>query len=192
MKLYLLSVLASAWEPECPSESGSTSITSHHVPGVCTQFYYCFNGATFDIGGQTIQECSTGQAFDGNGSCDWVEIVDCGAAWRQVSQVDCSSSANCNASRDACGNGSLFQGATQEADLLTCLNSFMGKIEFNGRTFTIKSIQRSHYRNEALQFYEELNGDEFIYLDNLYNTWRIGGSNQATRTIDCATLPICE
>ena len=190
MKLYLLSVVASAWEPEC-TEPDST-LTHHHVPGVCTQYYACFNGSLLsEIAGQPIQECSAGKAFNGNW-CDWLENVDCGAAWRQASQIDCSSSANCNASRDACGNGSLFQGATQDADLLTCLNSFMGNIEFNGRTFAIKSIQRSHYRNEALQFYEEVNGDEFIYFDNLYNAWRIGGSNQATRTIDCTTLPICE
>ena len=62
-----------------------------------------------------------------------------------------------------------------------------GAIQFDGRTFAYKSIERGQYNPEPQTFYKEVDGDQFIYKGKQYNAWRVGG----WRNVDCESLPIC-
>ena len=64
----------------------------------------------------------------------------------------------------------------------------MGDIVFDSRTFTLRTVQNG---DETLQFYEDLDGGEFIAYDEHYSAWRIGFSTAITQTVDCTTVPIC-
>ena len=93
--------------------------------------------------------------------------------------------------RAGCG-GSLFATPANDADLITCLALNMANVEFEGRTFSTKSIERGQFDTDGMQFYEEIGGDnEFIYFDKQYGIWRIGGSSLNTRNVDCSTVSIC-
>lgn len=171
------------WEPDCALRATGTN----HVPGVCTQFYECLNGQPTAV----VQNCGPGTYWHSELQvCMFQWQADCDAAFRQAetSSLDCAESSNCNASRSVCGSGSLFQGSTNEADLITCLSSFMNDIVFNSRTFTLRTVQNE---DETLQFYEDLDGGEFIVYDELYSAWRIGFSTTLTHLVDCTTVPIC-
>ena len=105
---------------------------------------------------------------------------------------DCSATNNCNRSRDACG-GLLFSDPSQfDNDLISCLEQYSeDEIRFNGRVFALQTLQRGQYNAVGSQFYEEVGGDSFIFFDQRYGVWRIGGGIEPTAAVDCTTVPIC-
>ena len=77
-------------------------------------------------------------------------------------------------------------------DLISCLTKFdEDEIRFNGRVFAAKVLYRGQYNGWPSQFYEEVDGDNFIFFDESYGNWRIGAGSEPTVNVDCTTVPIC-
>ena len=75
--------------------------------------------------------------------------------------------------------------------LTECLAQFEGAIVIQDRTFVANSIPRGQLSSSGMQFYKDVDGHEFIYFDNLYDEWRIGGGSGVTHSVDCSSVPIC-
>ena len=136
-----------------------------------------------------VDECS-----DGTHNCvtnavcnDSDDSFDCSCASgffgdATVECEDCSATYNCNRSRGLCGGSLFVDSADYEADLISCLAGFTEEeIQFNGQSFVAK----------RRKYYKEIDGDSFIYYDQSYGIWRLGGGSEPTVPVDCATVPIC-
>ena len=122
-----------------------------------------------------------------NGNTEPGFICTCPTGWSGdgtvCSQIDCPTTNNCNRLRGACGGSLFVNSVNYETDLISCLEGFTeDEIQFNGRSFA--ATRR--------KFYKEIDGDTFIYYDQSYGIWRIGGGSEATVTVDCTTVPICQ
>lgn len=105
---------------------------------------------------------------------------------------DCSATFNCHRSRSECGGLLFTDPADSDNDLISCLAQHTEEgILFNGRIFVAKTLPRGLHNTEGSQFYEEVDGDSFIFFDQSYGNWRIGAGNEPTVDVDCTTVPIC-
>ena len=144
----------------------------------CAEFFHDCDAAA------TCTDTDPIQLPDGNTEPGF--ICTCPAGWsgdgKSCSQIDCSTTFNCNQSRGACGGSLFVNSADYETDLISCLAGFTEEeIQFNGRSFAAK----------RRKYYKEIDGDSFIWYDQSYEIWRLGGGSEPTVTVNCATVPIC-
>ena len=172
---------------ECDCDSGFTPYFDFHVGTiVCTDIDECVdsNDNDCDVNADCTNnvgsfECACKSGFIGDGTQGDCEEIYC-------------ASYNCNRFRDACG-GLFFSDPDQFVnDLITCLEEHSeNEIRFDGRVFAAQGLQRGQINAGKIQFYEEVDGASFIFFDQSYGIWRIGGGSEATVAVDCTSVPIC-
>lgn len=133
----------------------------------------CTDNDLFRLGTFT---CECKPNFGGNGT---ERCIPCDQASKEK---------NCNAKRSGCGG--VLPDTFSKTNLLSCLNDFETDFDESNFQFTRMTIvgQRSgHQKN----FFKAKNEDTFIFFDELYNKWRVGGGLTPTVDAGCNSIPVC-